>query len=141
MIPKRCAICERDGLGKPVSLYWAWNNADGHRRAWKQKVCYDCFRDRYSKLVIAAMEPVLMCPNCSISTADEYDAVYLSYFVPGMPSDSSEMPLCGACAVDVRNTALLGATALDDRGVGVGGPQPVAPTGAEVWEALGLKPK
>ena len=48
---------------------------------------------------------------------------------------------CGACAAKLRSLALQGAAELEDRGVGVGGPQPVAPSGAEVWEALGLRPK
>ena len=56
------------------------------------------------------------------------------------------MPTCGACAVAVRQIALQGASELPDRGVGVGGPQPVARTGAEVWadlaqlEAVGYRP-
>lgn len=141
LIPRICPLCGQQSTSKLASLYWAWTRADGRRKAFKQKVCADCFRERYVKLVVASMEPVLLCPNCGIATADDFDAVYLSYFMPGMPGDTSEMPLCGACAVEVRNMALLGATELEDRGVGTGGPQPQAPTGAEVWAALGLGPK
>jgi hypothetical protein len=82
-----------------------------------------------------------MCPACGIGTADDYDAVYLSYYLPGMPSGQAEMPLCGPCAVTVRNTAMEGAAPLEDRGVGVGGPQPVAQSAAEAWASLGLRPK
>lgn len=141
MIPKRCAVCERDGLGKPASLYWAWTRADGRRKAWKQKVCQDCFKEHYVKLIVRSMEPVLLCPSCGISTADDYDAVYVTYCLPGMPKDQSEMPLCPACAVAVRNLALQGAVELEDRGVGVGGPQPVAQDAAQAWASLGLAPR
>jgi hypothetical protein len=141
VIPKTCPLCARDGVGKPASLYWAWTRADGRRKAWKQKVCPDCFREHYVKLIVAAMEPVLICPACGIGTADDYDAVYLTYCLPGMPKDQSEMPLCGACAVVVRNLALTGAAELEDREVGVGGPQPEAQSAAELWASLGLVPR
>jgi len=141
VIPRQCPLCEQQIQGKPASLYWAWTRADGRRKAWKQKVCTDCFRERYVRLVVASMEPVLICPACGISTVDDYDAVYLTYCLPGMPKDQSEMPLCGPCAVETRNLALTGATELENRELGVGGPQPVAQSGAEVWASLGLRPK
>jgi hypothetical protein len=141
VIPKLCALCGQQTLSKPASLYWAWTRADGHRKAWKQKVCTDCFRDHYAALIVSSLEPVLVCPACGIGTVDDYDAVYLTYCLPGMPKDQSEMPMCGPCAVALRNKALSGAVELDDRGVGVGGPQPVAPDAAEMWAALGLRPK
>ena len=141
VIPKICPLCTQQTLGKPASLYWAWTRSDGRRKAWKQKVCVDCFREHYVKLVIASMEPVLICPACGISTVDDYDAVYLTYCLPGMPKDQSEMPLCGPCAVAVRNTAMSGANALEDREVGVGGPQPVAQSASQAWADLGLRPR
>lgn len=140
MIPRICPLCQQQSLTKLASLYWAWTVADGRRRAWKQQACGDCFREHYVNLVVASMEPVLMCPGCGISTVDEFDAVYLSYYLPGMPSGQSEMPLCGPCAVEVRNKALLGSTQLEDRGVGVGGPQPQAQDPAQMWADLGLRP-
>ena len=170
VIPKICPLCTQQTLGKPASLYWAWTRSDGRRKAWKQKVCADCFREHYVKLIIASMEPVLICPACGISTVDDYDAVYLTYCLPGMPKDQSEMPMCGPCAVSlrnkalegarewtlrstddvelcgpcavaVRNTAMEGASALEDREVGVGGPQPVAQSASQAWADLGLRPR
>jgi hypothetical protein len=143
MIPKICALCQQQRTEKPVSLYWAWNRADGSRKAVKQKICPDCFREHYVSLVVTSMQPVLVCPSCGIGTVDDYDAVYLTYCLPGMPKDQSEMPLCGACAVVVRNKALEGASDLEDRGVGVGGlgPQPMVQSAAETWAALGIAPR
>ncbi len=141
VIPKICPLCSQNVVGKPAALYWAWVRADGRRKAWKQKVCRDCFVANYQELIVKSFQPVLICPACGISTVDDYDAVYLTYCLPGQAKDQSEMPLCGACAVHVRNLALAGAVELEDREVGVGGPQPVAPSAAETWASLGLRPK
>lgn len=138
MIPKICDLCEQQRLEKPASLYWAWTNADGRRRAWKQRVCPDCVREHFAPLIFKAEDPVLICPSCGIGTADDFDAVYLSYFMPGMPAGQSEMPLCPSCAVVVRNKALHGARPLEDRGAVVGGPQPQVVTAAQTWADLGL---
>jgi len=141
VIPKECGVCTQQTIGKPASLYWAWTRADNRRKAWKQKVCLECFREHYAALIVRSMEPVLICPSCGIGTADDYDAVYLTYCMPGMPKDQSEMPLCPACAVKVRNLALSGAVELEDREVGVGGPQPDAITAAQTWASLGIVPR
>lgn len=139
VIPKICDLCEQQSLAKPASLYWAWTNANGVRRAWKQKVCPTCLQEAYGQLILGSEDPMLICPSCHIGTADDYDAVYLTYCIPGMPKGQSEMPLCGACAVRVRQNALKGARELEDRGaVIVGGPQPQEVTAAQAWAALGL---
>jgi hypothetical protein len=122
-------------------MYWAWTNADGRRRAWKQKLCLDCVKSTVLPLIIASEAPVLICPACGIATADEYDAVYLTYCLPGQPNGQSEMPLCGACAVKVRQNALQGARELEDRGVGAGGPQPTPRISTQMWDELGLAPE
>jgi hypothetical protein len=141
MIPKICGLCGQQHLEKPASMYWAWTNADGKRRAWKQKLCLECVKTSVVPLIIAAEQPVLICPACGISTADDMDAVYLTYCLPGQPIGQSEMPLCGACAVEVRQHALTGASELEDRGVGVGGPQPGTISSTQMWDSLGLAPE
>jgi hypothetical protein len=141
VIPKICQRCEQQHLEKPAGMYWAWVNADGRRRAWKQKLCAECFREHVVPLIIAAEQPVLICPACGISTVEDMDAVFLTYCLPGMPQGQSEMPLCAACAVRVRQGALMGATELEDRGIGVGGPQPKSLSATSVWDSLGLAPE
>ncbi len=140
MIPKLCDLCGKDFLGKPASLYWAWTRADGRRKAWKQKVCADCMRECYVPLIIKSEEPVLICPACGISTVDDYDAVYLTYCLPGMPKGQSEMPMCAACAVPLRANALTNARELEDRGAAVGGPQREPVSATQAWDDLGLRP-
>jgi hypothetical protein len=141
LIPRICGLCEQQFVGKPASLYWAWTNADGRRRAWKQKVCPDCLREHYARAILASEEPVLICPNCGISTVDDYDAVYLTYCIPGMPKAQAEMPCCPSCAVLMRSNALKGAVELQDRGVGVGGPQLEPVSATQMWDQLGLRPE
>jgi hypothetical protein len=141
VIPKICDRCQQQHVEKPASLYWAWTNADNKRRAWKQKLCLDCVRAYVAPLIIASEQPVLICPACGIGTVGDYDAVYLTYCLPGMPQGQTEMPLCGSCAVAVRKGALEGARELEDRGVGVGGPQPSDPQGRSLWDQLGLAPE
>jgi hypothetical protein len=141
VIPKICDLHGGQVVEKLASLYWAWVLADGHRRAWKQKVCADCVREHYVPLIIAGEQPVLVCPACGISTVDDMDAIYLTYCLPGMPQGQSELPMCGPCAVELRNKALAGAAELPDRGVGVGGPQPDAVSAASTWASLGIVPR
>lgn len=141
MIPKKCDMCTQERAGKPVSLYWAWVEVDGRRHAYKQLVCADCLRERVVQLIARSEEPVLICPSCGISTADDYEAVYLTYCIPGMPMGQSEMPMCGADAAAVRDMVLANCKPLPDRGAVVGGPQPDAPTAAETWAALGIVPR
>lgn len=140
MIPKVCGVCEQQVLEKLASLYWAWVNTDGRRRAYKQKTCSDCMREHYVQLIVSSEQPVLICPGCGISTVDDMDPIYLTYCMPNMPKGQSEMPMCGACAARVRSLALRGSSPLDDRGASVGGPQPQGPSPTPSWDSLGLRP-
>ncbi len=141
MIPKICNVCGMQRLEKPASLYWAWMDAGNTRRAFLQRVCSDCFMEQYAADILRADEPVLLCPRCGESVADYYETVWLTYCLPGMPKASAEMPYCGVHGPELRHTAQLNATSLQDRGVVVGGlgPQPSNPN--DVWARLGTKPR
>ena len=140
MIPKTCSACRVAGVAKLASLYWAWMQADRHRVAYKQMLCASCVQERVLPIIIAAMEPVLVCPMCHIGTVDDHDDVFLTICPPGMPKTASEWPLCGPCAVEARNFALLGASPLEDRqpqgsGAAFG---PRTPTAEDSWAAMGI---
>jgi hypothetical protein len=143
VIPKICGSCGVAGTDKLSSVYWAWLQADHRRVAYKQKLCFGCFCEQLLPLISAAMEPVLICPACGIETVDDHDDVYVTYCVPGQAKAQSEWPLCGPCAVVVRNKALVGAERLDDResqGLGANiGPQTISSEGT--WASLGLAPR
>jgi hypothetical protein len=139
MIPKICDSCSQQSAEKPCSCYWAWKRADNTRVAYLQKLCFTCFCTQVLPLVEPALQPVLACPGCGISTVDDYDSVWCNVFVPRQPAYTLEMPLCGPCAVKVRNAALVGARQLEDRQAGslgaASGPQPVPAT--DIWASLG----
>jgi len=138
-----CALEGKKARGKLATLYWAWNLADGARRAYRQRICADCFRGWPGPLLAMALgaEDALICPACSAPTVDDMDPVYCTYFLPGMPKGSAEMPMCAKCAVHARAQAMQGADLLEDRG-----PSSVAsatdPTpSADVWASMGLVPR
>jgi hypothetical protein len=143
VIPKTCGSCGQQSTEKPITLYWAWNRADGTRVAWRQKLCRGCLVEQVVPHVAAAMEPLLACPACGISTVDDYDAVYVKAYAPGGPPITSEWPLCPPCAVTVRQRAMVGADALEDRQSGGSGadfgPRPVS--AVDTWASLGIVPR
>jgi hypothetical protein len=104
-------------------------------------VCLDCCRSEYGQLILAAEQELIVCPGCGIDTSDGWDAVYLSFFIPGVPEQKSEMPMCGPCAVALRNKAMTGALLLENRSIEAGGlgPQPIP--SVDVWDQLGLRPE
>ena len=138
MIPRTCGLCEQQAIGKRASMYWAWMRADNKRVAYKQLVCEDCVREAYVPLIVNAEQPVLACPACGISTVDDYDAVYLTYCLPGMPPGKSEMPFCPPCAAVLRGKAMSGAVQLEDRRQESGGSELSPPTAPQAWAALGI---
>jgi len=112
--------CARHGtkaIGKLATMYWAWNLNDGSRRAYRQRICADCFREWPGPLLAAAIgtEDALICPSCGNPTVDDMDPVYCTYFLPKMPKGQAEMPTCPRCAVDIRTQAMVRADPLEDR--------------------------
>jgi hypothetical protein len=143
VIPKICSACGQLQNVKLASIYWAWNLAGGRRVAWLQKLCVACFTAQVVPLAVASAQPVLICPACGISTVDDYDAVYATICMPGADKYQSEMPLCGPCAVTVRNSALQGAARLPDRQTDSSGAATGPRTDPTVspWAELGILPR
>jgi hypothetical protein len=137
-----CCVCHGHIPNKPVSIYWAWNRADGSRAAWLQKVCVACFAAGLAQLAQKIAPDALVCPQCGIGTVDDMDPVYASLYIPGYEKITVEAPLCGPCAVPIRTAAQVGATALPQR-QGVLGGQGQAPQlmpADQVWRDLGNLP-
>jgi len=143
VIPKICNLCEQQRTEKLSSFYWAWVGPAGRREAYKQLLCRDCVMEHFAPLILHSEDPLLVCPDCGIGTVDDYEAVYLTYCIPGMAKAQSEMPLCGACATKLRAKALENSRRLADREASIGGPQSDAPepTLADQWAKLGLHPR
>jgi hypothetical protein len=136
----RCSVCEQRQAEKLSQLYWAWNLAGGARRAYKQRLCVECFRTRILGILVDMRSDPYNCPGCHTDCEDNMDAVYLDLYMPNMPKERLEMACCPECAVTIRNAAMEGAEVLPDRQAGNGGPQPPMVNSAAAWEALGLRP-
>ncbi len=135
-----CSACDERVPGKLSQIYWAWNQADGRRVAYKQRLCLTCFSRNVYPALIEGFANLVACPVCHQGTVDDMDPVYATIYTPGQPQIDAEWALCGACAVEVRNRAILGSDKLPDRQDGVGGSSPPPVSAADAWAALGLAP-
>ena len=140
-----CSGCGQRVPGKYANTTWAWWRADNVRVAYRQRLCTACFCMNVAPLEVETREFSASCPACHIDTSGDMDPVYCTTFVPHVGRVRLELPLCGACAVDVRNRAMQGAEKLDDSGPSFGGqgaqdgdrgPQTDTP-----WSALGIVPR
>jgi hypothetical protein len=135
--------CGRDGErhpGKNSTLYWAWTLADGSRRAYRQRLCIDCFRELAVPLISQSASDALICPVCGGSSVDDLDPVYLTYFLPSMPKGTCEFATDAACAARVRSWAMQGAQELEDRALAGAEASAPALSADAAWAALGLRP-
>jgi len=135
-----CSACGNRVPGKLSQIYWAWNQADGHRVAYKQRLCLNDFTATVYPVLVKGMADMVSCPACGISTINDMDPVYATIYTPGQPQIDAEWAMCPACAVEVRNHAIEGSERLPDRQDGVGGSSPPPVTAADAWRALGLAP-
>jgi hypothetical protein len=139
----RCSACLERPEAKLSQVTWAWLNADRQRRAYRQRLCVQCFCTNV--LALDRERPSgqrLTCPGCGIDTEDDFDAVYVTAFIPGAGKVSYELPLCGVHAAEVRIRAQKNAELLEDRAfVSSGQATGTAPSLTAAWEALGIVPR
>jgi hypothetical protein len=123
--------------GKPASIYWAWFLADGSRRAYRQILCADCFREGPLATIQAALENEASCPFCHTVSGDEADYVYATIYVPKQEPVECAIACCGADAAALRATSMAGAKLMPDREAGMRGPSSSL---TSAWDAMGLRP-
>lgn len=143
-----CSGCGSRPVGvKHASATWAWNDANGRRVAYRQRLCVGCFAQRVLALPLVQADQELTCPYCGISTGEGMDPNYCTAFVPGTGRFDFEWPTCAPCAVQLRTHAQEGGERLEDRldqfgGLGPGPRTPAGPISATtVWDSLGLRPQ
>lgn len=138
-----CSACGERRPGKLSNATWAWFRADSTRVAWRQRLCIDCYVANVAALETATAENPLSCPVCHTDAGDGMDPCYLTLYVPGIGPLRLEMATCGACAVEIRNRAMEGATKLDDRLASSGGQDsgPQTNPANNVWAQLGITPR
>jgi len=140
-----CDSCTQKVPEKLCQTTWAWYNADGHRVAWRQRLCTACFCSTVLPLdKDLDFANGLTCPGCGISVEHDMDPIYATFFLPGSGKSQLEIPTCAACAVNIRSRAQKGALRLEDRKVeGQGVSQgPSTPTTREsYWSGIGIRPR
>ena len=137
-----CSFCGKREAPKYAQCTWAWQNANRERVAWRQRLCPGCFAVNVLALEkdVAATDP-LTCPACGIDTEHDYDAVYLTAYVPGAGKIRYEWPLCAPHAVEVRIRAQENAERLEDRQLGASPQAPSQDDAPDVWASLGIRPR
>lgn len=139
----RCTVCGLRPESKFAQTTWAWVGADGHRAAWRNRLCIGC----YSEHVLAIDKPQsaserLTCPGCGQDTEDDYDAVYITAFLPGLGPERFEWPLCDSCAVRIRAWVQEHAWQLQEQEPESRGQAPSTPTPwQEVLRGVGIEPR
>jgi hypothetical protein len=132
-----CSACGERPIGQKLAqCTWAWWNAANTRVAWRQRLCVACYATTLAPLSIEAQNERLECPACHTNVELDMDPVYATVFVPGHGPLRLELPLCGPCAVEIRNRAMLGAVKLEDRGFGGQDTGPQTETPASAWDAF-----
>jgi hypothetical protein len=139
VIVRKCTHCEDSTQDALTWTVWAWMKADGHRVAYKQKLCLTCVSTTLAPLYTACQEPSMTCPNCGISTEDDMDPVYATFIPKGLGKLNIEAPTCASCAVKLRMFAEKGGERLEDRDQGIGGQVPgPRSNSADYWASIGL---
>ena len=141
MILKRCSMCGEDVAEALTWAVWAWMRADGQRVAYRQKLCVACMAQTVIPLHVACESPDMTCPSCGTSTREDMDPVYCTFIPRGLGKLRLEAPMCGPCAVELRNRAQKGAELLADRQPESRGQEEAPrPSTANYWASLGLSP-
>jgi hypothetical protein len=139
VILKKCSQCGELGKDALTWAVWAWMKADGHRVAYKQKLCVTCVATTLVPLYTASQEPSQTCPACGIDTSDDMDAVYCTFIPRGMGKLQIDAPTCPSCAVTLRTFAQTGGEPLEDRSQEMGGREMGPPSNsADYWASIGL---
>lgn len=142
VIIRKCSSCQEPS---PEGLTWtvgAWNLSDGSRVAYKHKLGLECLAARIVPLSVACESPVMTCPSCGIDTAEDYDAVYVTWIPRGVGPQKIDAPFCGACAALFRIWFQEGAERLEDREISSRGQDTAPrPSSLQVLEALGWRPR
>lgn len=138
-----CDSCRQRVPEKLCQTTWAWYTADGHRTAWRQRLCTACFCTNLAPLDKPMDFDHLTCPSCGISTDTDMDPCYATAYIPGQGRSQYEFATCPSCAVTIRTRAQQGAVKLEDRS-SVEGPSagPSTPTTREsYWSGIGIVPQ
>jgi hypothetical protein len=122
-------------------LYTATFDQEGVRHARKIRLCDACFDEHITPYMTQQIgEDRLACPSCHIDTEDDYNAVYVTVYMPGYDAANLEFPFCGSCRDVFAGWAeQLGVPLEDRRRVDID--PSIHPSGLEVLRAMGIQPR
>lgn len=129
-----CSACGGHIQGKAISVYWAWNRADGTRVSYLSWLDQQHFLEHVMPWDQGDAPAAYVCPGCGIGTVDDYDAIYAHIYVPRMPEMVQEWPTCASCAA-VKRLWIVDHSALQpDRQAQLGAGAPNTPSTPYTWE-------
>jgi len=130
-----CSVCQRKARWKLATVYWATTD-QGVRSAWKQRFCAACFPSLYEALR-TMRDHSEQCPECNMPLLpDQIVTYWATVYVPGSERLDTSLDVCFECRSTVLSQLRRGATDLENRRAGEGGPLP-QPQAASPWDALG----
>jgi hypothetical protein len=121
MQPKQpCSLCRLGFREKALVAYHAWFNGE-NRLAYKQRMCIRCWREHFSKLVVAStdqndysgVEPV-DCAACGHVLGNDAETTWTTWF-RGQQRKDIYIVHCPQCAIQVRMTMMVGADRQPER--------------------------
>jgi len=138
-----CDSCRKRVAEKLAQTTWAWYDQEGHRVAYRQRLCTACFAAQVLPYDRPLDMDALTCPGCGISTDQDMDPCYATAYIPGSGKLQLEIPSCAACAPILREHAQVGAQKLSDRErvEGPGASPSTQTTRESYWASIGVLPR
>ena len=110
-----CSRCARRNVGPLAHTYWFAPVPNGDVLRVRQRLCPECLERDVEQFLTPDDAELLACPVCGISTEEDVDAVYVTYYPKGGEPVRGAMALCHEHALTVRRMAAEGAKVLEDR--------------------------
>lgn len=110
--------CAAHGTRQPgpiCHVYWFMPQLDGTTLRKRQRLCSDCLQTYVLSLLTPEDAETLTCPACGISTEQDVQPIYVTYYEPKAAGQKGAMAFCPSCAIETRLRACHNAEDLPDR--------------------------
>jgi hypothetical protein len=81
----------------------------------RQRLCVECLQNYVISLITPDDAETLTCPACGISTEEDVQPIYVTYYSPKSAGEKGAMAFCASCAIEARLRACHNAEDLPDR--------------------------
>lgn len=116
-----CCACEQRIPDVPTTAYWAWYQADGARRSFKQVLHPACYWDLVAPMLEAMREPqrqLFSCVACGIQDDFALSPLYVTAYPPGQEPEREGFALCSTCMAKLLPSITQHAREMPDRRLG-----------------------